>query len=98
VRAADIAKRLIDYGFHPPTVAFPLIVSGALMVEPTETEDRQELDLFIGAMKAIARESEEDPERVRTAPHSTRIGRVDEASAARKPVVRWTRDESQGTA
>jgi len=90
IRAGDIAKRLIDYGFHPPTVSFPLIVPGALMIEPTETEDRQELDLFIDAMKAIAREAEENPELVRTAPHSTRIGRVDELAAARKPVLRWT--------
>jgi glycine dehydrogenase subunit 2 len=89
VGAGDIAKRLIDYGFHPPTVSFPLIVPGALMIEPTETEDRQELDAFIAAMKAIAREAAEDPEMVRGAPHATRIGRVDEVGAARKPVLRW---------
>lgn len=89
VRVADIAKRLIDYGFHPPTVSFPLIVHGALMIEPTESEAREELDLFIEAMQAIAREAEEEPELVRKAPHSTRIGRVDEAGAARRPVLRW---------
>jgi glycine dehydrogenase subunit 2 len=85
----DIAKRLMDYGFHPPTVSFPLIVSGAIMIEPTETESKQELDAFIDAMLAIAKEAEENPELVKTAPHSTRIGRIDEAGAARKPVLRW---------
>jgi len=89
VRTADIAKRLIDYGFHPYTVSFPLIVPGALMIEPTETESKQELDLFIDALIAIAHEAEQDPEMVRQAPHSTRTSRVDEVSAARKPVVRW---------
>jgi glycine dehydrogenase subunit 2 len=85
----DIGKRLIDYGFHPPTVSFPLIVSGAIMIEPTETETREELDAFIEAMLAIARESEADPQMVKSAPHSARIQRVDEAAAARKPVLRW---------
>jgi glycine dehydrogenase subunit 2 len=89
VRTGDIAKRLIDYGFHPYTVSFPLIVRGALMIEPTETESKLELDLFVEAMIRIAREAEEDPELVRTAPHHTRTSRVDEAAAARRPVVRW---------
>jgi glycine dehydrogenase subunit 2 len=89
VHVWDIGKRLIDYGFHPPTVSFPLIVPGAIMIEPTETESRQELDTFIGAMLAIAKEAEETPELVKTAPHSTRIGRIDEAAAARRPVLRW---------
>ena len=89
VRTGDIAKRLIDYGFHPYTVSFPLIVRGALMIEPTETESKRELDLFVDAMISIAREIEETPDLVRTAPHSTRTQRVDEVSAARKPVVRW---------
>ena len=89
VHVLDIAKRLIDYGFHPPTIAFPLVVRGAIMIEPTETESREELDAFIDAMLKIARECETDPERVRSAPHATRIGRVDEAAAARKPVLRW---------
>ncbi len=89
VRTGDIAKRLIDYGFHPYTVSFPLIVSGAMMIEPTETESKQELDLFIDALISIAKEIEEDPELVRKAPHSTRTSRVDEVTAARKPVVRW---------
>jgi glycine dehydrogenase subunit 2 len=90
VRTGDIAKRLIDYGFHPYTVSFPLIVRGALMIEPTETESKRELDLFADAMIAIAKEVEENPEIVLKAPHSTRTRRVDEVTAARKPVVRWT--------
>ncbi len=85
----DIGKRLMDYGFHPPTVHFPLIVPGAIMIEPTETESKQELDAFINAMLAIAKEAEENPELVKSAPHTTRIGRIDEAAAARKPVLRW---------
>jgi glycine dehydrogenase subunit 2 len=89
VRTGDIAKRLIDYGFHPYTVSFPLIVHGALMIEPTETESKRELDLFIDALVSIAREVEEEPETVLKAPHSTRISRVDEVRAARKPVLRW---------
>jgi glycine dehydrogenase subunit 2 len=87
----DIGKRLIDYGFHPPTVSFPLIVSGAIMIEPTETESRDELDQFIEAMLAIAREAEENPQIVKSAPHNTRINRVDEAGAARRPALRWKR-------
>jgi glycine dehydrogenase subunit 2 len=86
-----IAKRLIDYGFHPYTVSFPLIVHGALMIEPTETESKRELDLFASAMISIAKEIEENPDLVKSAPHSTRTGRVDEVTAARKPIVRWKR-------
>jgi glycine cleavage system P protein (glycine dehydrogenase) subunit 2 len=89
VHTLDIAKRLIDYGFHPMTIYFPLIVSGAMLIEPTESVGRQELDQFIEAMRSIARETLEDPELVMNAPHSTRIGRLDEAAAARKPVLRW---------
>jgi len=89
VKTGDIAKRLIDYGFHPYTVSFPLIVHGALMIEPTESESKEELDLFIDAMRSIAREVEETPEIVKMAPHSTRVGRLDEVGAARKPVLRW---------
>jgi glycine dehydrogenase subunit 2 len=91
VRTGDIAKRLIDYGFHPYTVSFPLIVHGALMIEPTETESKRELDLFIDAMISIAKEVEEDPQTVLKAPHNTRTTRVDEVAAARKPVLRWKR-------
>ena len=89
VKTGDIAKRLIDYGFHPYTVSFPLIVHGALMIEPTESESLEELDLFIDAMRAIAREVEETPDLVKTAPHSTRVSRLDEVQAARKPILRW---------
>jgi len=89
VKTGDMAKRLIDYGFHPYTVSFPLIVHGALMIEPTETESKQELDLFIDAMISIAKEIDEEPAKVISAPHSTRTTRVDEVGAARKPIVRW---------
>jgi len=85
----DIAKRLMDYGFHPPTVSFPLIVHGALMIEPTETEGKPGLDAFIHAMREIARECAEDPEIVRGAPHTTPVRRVDEVGAARNLVLRW---------
>ena len=89
VRTGDIAKRLIDYGFHPYTVSFPLIVHGALMIEPTETEGKLELDQFIDAMMSIAKEVETDPQLVKNAPYSTRTSRVDETTAARKPILRW---------
>jgi glycine dehydrogenase subunit 2 len=89
VHTLDIAKRLIDYGFHPMTIYFPLVVPGAIMIEPTESEGREELDLFIDAMRSIAREAAETPDLVKNAPHHTRIGRLDEAAAARKPVLRW---------
>ena len=90
VHTLDIAKRLMDYGFHPPTIYFPLIVSGALMIEPTESEPKEELDAFCDAMIAIAREAEERPELVRSAPHTTPVRRLDEARAARQPVLRWS--------
>jgi len=93
VHTLDIAKRLIDYGFHPMTIYFPLIVSGAMLIEPTESVGRQELDQFIEAMRSIAKEALENPELVLAAPHSTRIGRLDEAAAARKPVLRWKPQE-----
>jgi glycine dehydrogenase subunit 2 len=89
VKTGDIAKRLIDYGFHPYTVSFPMIVHGALMIEPTESESLEELDLFIAAMRSIAQEVEETPELVKSAPHSTRVSRLDEVQAARKPILRW---------
>jgi glycine dehydrogenase subunit 2 len=89
IKTGDIAKRLIDYGFHPYTVSFPMIVSGALMIEPTESESREELDLFIAAMRAIAQEVEDSPELIKNAPHSTRVSRLDETTAARKPILRW---------
>jgi glycine dehydrogenase subunit 2 len=89
VSTLDIAKRLLDYGFHPPTIYFPLVVSGALMIEPTETETPETLDDFIEAMISIAREARENPEIVKNAPHSTSVRRLDEARAARKPMLRW---------
>src|SRR5437870_2405690 len=89
VNTMDIAKRLIDYGFHPYTTAFPLIVPGALMIEPTESESKEECDRFIDAMKSIAEEATTTPEIVKTAPHTTRVKRLDEVGAARKPVLRW---------
>lgn len=94
VSASDIAKALLDYGFHPPTVYFPLIVEEALMVEPTETESKETLDRFAAAMEEIARLAETEPERVTGAPHSTPVRRLDEVKAARYPRVRWSRDES----
>jgi glycine dehydrogenase subunit 2 len=89
VHTLDIAKRLIDYGFHPMTIYFPLVVEGAMLIEPTESVGRAELDAFVVAMKDIDREAQENPQLVIDAPHSTRIGRLDEASAARRPVLRW---------
>jgi len=91
VHTLDIAKRLMDYGFHPPTIYFPLIVAGALMIEPTESEPKEELDAFCDAMIAIAKECEERPELVRSAPHTTQVRRLDEARAARQPILRWKR-------
>ncbi len=89
VQTMDIAKRLLDYGFHPPTIYFPLIVPGALMIEPTESPGREELDAFIDAMISIAEEAREDPQMLKGAPHRTRRRRFDEAAAARKPLLRW---------
>ncbi len=89
VKTLDVAKRLIDFGFHPPTVYFPLVVRGALMIEPTETESKQTLDAFVDAMIEVAREAETSPETVKQAPHLTRLGRLDEARAARKPRLRY---------
>ncbi len=87
IQALDIAKRLMDYGFHPPTIYFPLIVKGALMVEPTETETPETLDRFVEAMRKIALEAHNEPETVRSAPHITKVGRLDEVAAARRPLL-----------
>ncbi len=92
VKTLDVAKRLIDYGFHSPTVYFPLVVRGALMVEPTETETKTTLDAFVHAMIQIKEEAQTNPEVVKTAPHITRLNRVDEARAARRPRLRWSRE------
>lgn len=96
VRTLDVAKRLIDHGFHPPTIYFPLIVEEALMIEPTETESRETLDAFCEAMLDIAREAEQAPEVVKTAPHCAPLRRLDEATAARKPVLRWQGRQEPG--
>ncbi|WP_078552894.1 aminomethyl-transferring glycine dehydrogenase subunit GcvPB [Bacillus alkalicellulosilyticus] len=89
VRTLDIAKRLLDFGYHPPTIYFPLNVEECMMIEPTETESKETLDEFIEAMIQIAKETEENPEIVQEAPHHTVIGRLDETTAARKPVLRY---------
>src|SRR5439155_10896249 len=89
VSALDVAKRLMDFGFHPPTIYFPLVVPEALMIEPTETEAKETLDAFADALLQIAREAREDPELIRTAPHGRPVGRLDEVRAARQPVVRY---------
>jgi glycine dehydrogenase subunit 2 len=96
VRNVDVAKRLLDYGFHAPTVSFPLIVPDALMIEPTETETRASLDRFAAALHAIAREVRERPDAVRAAPSCTPVGRLDEAEAARRAHIRWTAPGSAG--
>ncbi|SEM40079.1 glycine dehydrogenase (decarboxylating) beta subunit [Syntrophus gentianae] len=87
ITTLDMAKRLMDYGFHPPTIYFPLVVSGAIMIEPTETESKEEIDLFIEAFKEVAREAEEDPERLRNAPSFSKVRRLDETAAARHPLL-----------
>jgi glycine dehydrogenase subunit 2 len=89
VTTMDVAKRLIDHGFHPPTVYFPLVVHGALMIEPTETESKETLDRFIDGMLAIAEQARTDPEAVRASPRKPVRARLDETRAARKPVLRW---------
>jgi glycine dehydrogenase subunit 2 len=98
VNTMDIAKRLIDYGFHPYTTAFPLIVPGALMIEPTESESKEECGLFIDAMRSIAEEAAATPEIVKTAPHTTRVRRLDEVGAARNPILRWDPTRPKETA
>jgi glycine dehydrogenase subunit 2 len=89
VRTLDVAKRLIDYGFHPPTIYFPLIVEECLLIEPTETESLETLDAFADALLAIAREARDDPDLVRSAPTTAPVRRLDEATAARQPELRW---------
>ncbi len=89
VKTLDLAKRLLDYGFHPPTIYFPLIVEEAMMIEPTETESKQTLDLFIKALESIADEAQTDPEKLKHAPYTTPVRRLDEVKAAREPNLRW---------
>jgi glycine dehydrogenase subunit 2 len=88
-----MAKRLLDFGYHPPTIYFPLNVEEGMMIEPTETESKETLDNFIEAMITIAKEVEDNPEIVQEAPHTTVIGRLDETLAARKPVLRYKKEE-----
>jgi glycine cleavage system P protein (glycine dehydrogenase) subunit 2 len=92
VSTLDIAKRMMDYGYHPPTIYFPLIVKEAMMIEPTETESLETLDAFIEAMIAIAKEARENPEMVKNSPHTTELGRLDEVGAARNPILKWTKE------
>jgi glycine dehydrogenase subunit 2 len=89
VRTLDMAKRLMDFGIHPPTVYFPLIVPEAIMIEPTETEAKETLDNFIAVMRQIAQEAKDNPEELHSAPHHTPVGRLDEVRAAREPILRW---------
>ncbi len=89
VSTLDVAKRLLDFGYHPPTIYFPLIVSEAMMIEPTESESKETLDSFIAVMRQIAEEAETNPELVKSAPHTTVVSRLDEAQAARKPITRY---------
>ncbi|HEX2085702.1 MAG TPA: aminomethyl-transferring glycine dehydrogenase subunit GcvPB, partial [Solirubrobacteraceae bacterium] len=88
IKTLDLAKRLLDHGFHPPTVYFPLLVDEALLVEPTETETKETLDAFAEAVGEILREAREDPEVARNAPYDTPVRRLDEAGAAKRPVIR----------
>jgi glycine dehydrogenase subunit 2 len=89
VTALDVAKRLMDFGIHPPTIYFPLVVPEALMIEPTETEPKERLDAFVDAMHRIAREAADAPELLREAPHHRPVRRLDEVGAAKRPVVRY---------
>src|SRR5687767_14847662 len=93
ITALDVAKRLMDYGIHPPTIYFPLVVSEALMIEPTETEPKERLDDFVDAMRAIAREAAESPEVLKAAPHGRPVRRLDEVRAAKRPVLRYLFEE-----
>ena len=92
MRTLDIAKRMLDHGVHPPTVYFPLLVDEALMIEPTETETKETLDAFADAIAEILREAAEDPEVARNAPYTTPVRRLDEAGAAKRPVLRQALD------
>lgn len=92
VTTLDVAKRLLDYGFHAPTIYFPLLFHQTIMIEPTETESKETMDGFIEVMEKIAREAKEDPELLKTAPHNTPVSRPDETLAARRPILRWTQE------
>jgi glycine dehydrogenase subunit 2 len=94
ITALDVAKRLMDYGIHPPTIYFPLVVAEALMIEPTETEPKERLDAFVEAMRSIAAESASEPEVLKEAPHRRPVRRLDEVKAAKEPVVRYAFEEA----
>jgi glycine dehydrogenase subunit 2 len=96
VTTLDVAKRLIDYGYHPPTVYFPLIVPEALMIEPTETETKETLDEFVGAMREIAAQAASDPRALKDAPHRRPVQRLDEVKAAKRAIVKYGFDEHPG--
>jgi glycine dehydrogenase subunit 2 len=97
IKTLDIAKRMLDHKVHPPTVYFPLLVDEALMIEPTETETKERLDHFADVVRAILAEAKEDPEISKNAPYTTPVRRLDEAGAAKRPVVRWRpRDDNPG--
>jgi len=89
VTTMDVAKRLLDYGYHAPTIYFPLLFHESLMIEPTENESKETLDAFIDVMRKIAEEAISDPEAVKTAPHNTPTGRADDVLAAKQPVLTW---------
>jgi glycine dehydrogenase subunit 2 len=93
LKTLDLAKRMLDHQVHPPTVYFPLLVDEALMVEPTETEPKERLDHFAEVIRSILEEGAEDPEIARNAPYTTPVRRLDEAGAAKRPVVRWTPED-----
>jgi glycine dehydrogenase subunit 2 len=95
VKALDIAKALLDYGFHPPTTYFPLIVPEALMIEPTETENKETLEAFAEAMIEIARKAETSPEELTASPHTTPVSKLDELAAARNPIIVWPAAETK---
>jgi glycine dehydrogenase subunit 2 len=97
LRTLDIAKRMLDHGVHPPTVYFPLLVDEALMIEPTETETKERLDHFADVVRSILEEAAEDPQIAKHAPYTTPVRRLDEAGAAKRPVVRWQpKEENPG--
>ena len=89
VTTLDVAKRLLDYGYHAPTIYFPLLFHQSIMIEPTETESKETLDEFIEAMRTVAREAIDDPEMVKSAPHVTPVRRLDETTAAKTPILRF---------
>ena len=95
VSTLDMAKRLLDYGYHPPTIYFPMIVHEGMMIEPTETESKETLDEFIGVLNKIAKEAKEDAQLLHDAPHNTYVRRLDEVTAARNPILKWEKEQDE---